>query len=257
MKKSINLYFNEDGREKEKLLLIKKAGFDEFFTGYNDDGCGFNFKEQCAIAKSIGLKCTMIHCKYNPKKLHYFWEEGVKGEELCDYYIKQIKESSGLSDNFVIHLNGRKSQKQTKIGLTRLKKILKVCDKYDMNLCVENLVVKDELFYIFNNIKHKKLKICFDVGHQNCFTPDLDVLKNFGKYVQVLHIHDNHGEKDEHLMCGKGNINWKKFAQDIKCFPNLVLASEVKYAKEKNSKIIKQIYKSLNTINKQVEKARV
>lgn len=257
MKKSVNLYFNADGQEKEKLLAIKKAGFDEFFTGINDANCELNFKQQCEFAKSIGLKCTMIHCKYNPKKLHYFWDSGEKGEELCAFYIDQIKQMSGLSENFVIHLNGKKSQKQSTVGLERLKKILKVCEKFNVNLCVENLLVKEEIPYIFNNIKHKRLKICYDVGHKHCFMSDFDILKNYSEFVQVLHMHDNHGEFDEHLICGKGNINWKNFAEEIKRFPNLVLASEVKFLNGKNSKIISRVYKSLIKIDKQIKKSRV
>ena len=257
MKKSVDLYFKEKGNEKEKILAIKKAGFDEFFTLYDDEGCELTFKEQCVFASSLGLKCTMIHGKYNSSDLHCFWKIGKQGDDVCNFYIHQIEQCSGLTNNFVVHLNADVNQKQTAIGLSRITKMLKACEKYNINLCIENAESEKEIPYIFSKLNHERLKICFDIGHKNCFTPNLDVLNKYGNFVQVLHLHDNHGEKDEHLMCGKGNINWNDFAKQIKVFPNLVLASEVKYLKDKNSKVLKHIYKSLKKIDNQIKKVRV
>jgi sugar phosphate isomerase/epimerase len=57
------------------------------------------------------------------------------------------------------------------------------------------------------------LKFCFDAGHANladgpaegklerCFEPMRDL-------VATTHIHDNHGETDEHLVPYEGNLDW-------------------------------------------------
>ena len=29
-----------------------------------------------------------------------------------------------------------------------------------------------------------------------------------GHHLITLHLHDNHGEQDEHLLPGRGNIDW-------------------------------------------------
>jgi sugar phosphate isomerase/epimerase len=52
------------------------------------------------------------------------------------------------------------------------------------------------------------LRICFDVGHAH-----LDGALELGfeavrERVVTTHIHDNHGEKDEHLLPYEGSINW-------------------------------------------------
>lgn len=245
MKKSVNLYYNKNKSEKDKLLEIKEFGFDEFFTDIYDTNEDLTLREQCQFAKSIGLQCTMIHCLYNEPILHYFWEDGESGDNICEDYCKQIRSCKGLTKNFVIHLNANKDQKQSKFGLLRLRKILNVCDECDINLCIENLYSEKEIPYIFRYIKHKRLKICFDVGHQNFLTPNFDIMKRYGKYVEVLHLHDNHGLKDEHLVCGQGNIDWSIVAKGLRSFPNLVLSAEVKCKDCVKDNFLSDVYNGL------------
>ena len=228
MKKSINLYFDNHELAKDKLLKIKAAGFDEFFTGLYAKQPDWSVEKQCAFAKTLGLPCTMIHCSYYEPDLHYFWEDGIFGDKICQDYCSQIRRSCGLTKNFVVHLNAEKEQKQSLIGLQRIKQMLAVCEECNMNLCVENLYSATEIPYIFKHIQHEKLKICFDVGHKNFLTPDFEILKDYHEFVAVLHLHDNHGKADEHLACGLGNVDWRKFATELRLIPSVVLSCEVK-----------------------------
>ena len=228
MKKSVNLYFNYDIDSKEKIDKIKQLGYDEFYTGMYDASDTMKWKDQIEYAKSIGLNCSMIHCSYYEPKLNNFWLENNDGEEICNSYISQIEQCREYTKNFVVHLNGSKDSLVSNIGLERIKKILKVCEKYDLNLCVENLYSAEEIPFIFKNIHHKNLKICLDYGHKNFLTKSFDIMKEYGKYVTVLHIHDNFGEKDEHAIVGHGNIDWDYVAEGLKDKQYLVLCSEIK-----------------------------
>lgn len=248
MKKSINLYFTNNKLEKEKLIQIKNQGFDEFFTDIHDDGEDLTLAEQINFGKKLGLNCTMIHCLYNEQILHYFWEKGEKGDEICEEYCRQIKMAKGFANNFVVHLNACKDQKQSKFGLNRLRKLLKLCEECQINLCIENLYSEKEIPYIFRYIKHDRLKICFDIGHQNFLTPKFDLLKKYSEFVSVLHMHDNNGFKDEHLICGNGSIEWKKVAKDLKKISNIVLSAEIKDKKQDYQKTLKDAYESLCVI---------
>ncbi len=248
MKKSINLYFNYENPVKEKIEKIKEVGYDEFFTGVYDDGLDMSFQEQCTFAKTVGLECTMIHCRYDENLIHYFWEDCLQGEDLLFDYCSQIRKAKGLTKNFVVHLNADKNQKQSNIGLKRIEKMLQVCEECGLNLCIENLYSETEIPYIFKNINHNRLKICFDIGHKNYLTPNFEVLKIFHKYVEVVHVHDNHGIKDEHLICGKGNIDWKLFIKELKKIPNIVLSAEVKYGDGDCTKFLKEVFDGLSMI---------
>ncbi|MGN0961014.1 MAG: sugar phosphate isomerase/epimerase family protein [Christensenellales bacterium] len=228
MKKGINLYFNTDDNIREKLIAVKNAGYDEFFIGINNIQDFEQFRKDLEFAKNIGLNCTMIHCYYYEPILNDFWLDNETGDKVEKDYINQLELCKGMSDNFVVHLNGNYGSKQTKIGLQRIRDLLDVCSKNNMNLCIENLYSTDELGYIFSNIKHNRLKVCFDTGHRNFLTPSFDVIENFGDYISVLHIHDNDGKTDQHKFPYTGNIDWEVFAKKISKYPNLTLSCELK-----------------------------
>ena len=253
-KTSINLYCNTELDSKYKIDKIKQLGFNEFFTGVYADKETMTAKEQIDYAKSIGLECTMLHCSYHEPDLNDFWLDTPIGESVYTNYANQIKEHKGYCDNFVVHLNGSFESKTTKIGLSRIRKLLDICEECDTNLCIENLYSIEEIPYIFANIKHPKLKICFDIGHRNFLTPKFDVMKEYGEHITVLHLHDNHGKTDEHLVCGEGNIDWEEFAQAITQFPNLVLAAEVKSTFHDKNTIIEDQLVAFNTLKNMINK---
>lgn len=236
MKKSINLYFNYNVDTIKKFDTIKKIGYDEFFTGIYQNPETINFNEQIQYSKKLGLKCSMVHCLYFESNLNSFWLDDEIGEQILNSYIDQIKMCRNVTKNFVVHLNGNKQSVVSEIGLNRIKKLLKECEKYDINLCIENLYSENEIPYIFKNIQHKNLKICFDIGHKNCLTPNFDVLKDYGAFVTVLHLHDNDGKKDLHNIIGTGTIDWQIFAKQMANRDDLVLCSEVKQKDDTNFK---------------------
>ena len=51
--------------------------------------------------------------------------------------------------------------------------------------------------------------ITIDIGHANTVGKVAAFLPFLGQ-AQHLHIHDNHGEHDEHLALGRGSINWEE-----------------------------------------------
>jgi sugar phosphate isomerase/epimerase len=53
------------------------------------------------------------------------------------------------------------------------------------------------------------LKLCFDTGHAHIeegVEPGIDAMR---ERLVTAHIHDNHGEKDEHLLPYEGTIDWE------------------------------------------------
>ena len=55
------------------------------------------------------------------------------------------------------------------------------------------------------------LGICYDFGHAN-LCPGVDHnenLKTIGPRLKTLHVQDNHGSSDEHLLPFHGNIDWQ------------------------------------------------
>jgi sugar phosphate isomerase/epimerase len=61
--------------------------------------------------------------------------------------------------------------------------------------------------------KRTNLGVCIDVGHANLSKdagrqPVRAYLERYRTQLIHLHLHDNHGETDDHLLPGKGTIDW-------------------------------------------------
>jgi sugar phosphate isomerase/epimerase len=75
----------------------------------------------------------------------------------------------------------------------------------------------DILAAVFKRFPENTLGWCLDMGHWHCFARGRD-RENLEHWMTILgprlthiHLHDNHGLKDEHLGMGQGSISWEDF----------------------------------------------
>ena len=82
-------------------------------------------------------------------------------------------------------------------------------------IAVENIFEKEPstLRALLEAVDDPHFKHCFDTGHWNMFTSDTmeNWFSEIGSYIAESHIHDNHGQADEHLPLGEGQIDFEKF----------------------------------------------
>ncbi|MGB7591880.1 MAG: sugar phosphate isomerase/epimerase family protein [Terriglobia bacterium] len=60
------------------------------------------------------------------------------------------------------------------------------------------------------------LKVCFDTGHAHMAGGVQPAFRMLRDRIAVMHIHDNHGEKDEHLLPYEGEIDWAQAIPDFR-----------------------------------------
>jgi len=97
-----------------------------------------------------------------------------------------------------------------------------------VTLCLENTTSEmGEPAYLRSFVDETRLtglRFNFDIGHAHLTDGDeagriarsLEPLKDL---VASTHIHDNHGEKDEHLPPYDGTIDWAKAVKTLKTIP--------------------------------------
>ena len=250
MKKGINLYLVKEVDTKEKIDLFKQTNYDEVMLGVYDKVETLPLEEEVEYLDKVGLKYSVIHDSYNDKVLNNFWIDNEIGDEIEEDLKNQIlKISKFNTKNFVIHHESCKGVEPTEIGLERLRRLLNVAEKFDINICVENLYNENTFAYIFDNIKHKNLKMCFDCGHENFLCPGANFLDKYYDYVTCVHLHDNLGILDDHKMLGFGTIDLDNLARGLsKCreIDNIILTSEIKYSKEEFN--LELMQKNMNTL---------
>ena len=247
MKKAVNSYLLK-GDTKFKLDLIKKVGYDGVLLGVCGEEETISLEEQVLYCKAIGLEISMIHCSYNKTKLNSLWLEGRDGDDFIDDLINQVERIKNMEvKNFIIHTNGTDSAINSLIGLKRIQNLLKVCEKYDINLGIENLLIESQVKYIFDNLKSKHLKFCYDCGHENLLIKNVRYAEEYSKYLTTVHLHDNYGEFDEHRILGEGNINKEMLAKSLSGVDLEFLTLEIRF-KEEVEKLEDYLTKGLDAL---------
>lgn len=69
----------------------------------------------------------------------------------------------------------------------------------------------DELIRLRDAFHDETAGICYDFGHANLMPQDgthREKLNRIGSRLKALHVQDNHGETDEHLLPFFGSIDW-------------------------------------------------
>jgi len=93
-----------------------------------------------------------------------------------------------------------------------LREIEPACREAGIRLAVENMASlrgphRYALDHLFEAFEPDFLGFCFDSGHAN-MAGNLDLLDRHGERLIALHLHDNHGEADEHALPGDGTVDW-------------------------------------------------
>ena len=91
---------------------------------------------------------------------------------------------------------------------------------FNVTVCIENmpfpdhpLAHVDQIIELVDGLGRKNLKVCLDTGHANvCGMPLGQAVRMLGDRLATLHVHDNQGEKDEHLAPLEGTADFKDFA---------------------------------------------
>jgi sugar phosphate isomerase/epimerase len=86
----------------------------------------------------------------------------------------------------------------------------------NIRIHLENMLELDpELISdVVRSIDRANLDINLDIGHAHCNsnTPVIKWIERLGSQIGYVHLHDNHGQSDEHLGLGPVRSPSKKFA---------------------------------------------
>lgn len=151
-----------------------------------DEGYIDGLVREIEMFEAIGVRCAVLHCDFMP-------DVEIGYDERRELNIVKLRE---------------------------------LCDRIshvDIILCLENLcqhvLSADELLEIIEKVGSVKLGICLDTGHLNIQkknTPG-EFIRKAGKYLKALHVHDNDGNGDQHILpFAKGNIKFKEIMQALK-----------------------------------------
>lgn len=185
-----------------------------------------NLVDAKGIAETTKLVIT-IHLPYSDLNLaslnQPIWEETV-----C-----QMKSTLSLSSDFARlavvhpgHLSPLGMQMPDAAWSQNILGLREICDhaaELDMRIAVENMVnmpallgrQPEEITGIIETVDRENLGFILDVGHANT-NGNVERFLKLKDLVIHAHLHDNHGERDEHLPVGNGTVPWSRVAAALK-----------------------------------------
>lgn len=173
-------------------------------------------------AKELGIQILQGHLTLKAKIGR---EEDVEKllQQLDLFHSIGIRNAVLHCDSFVdTDLSLAEKRDRNEAALRRLTDHIK---DTDMVICLENMrgqsitQTAEELLYFIEKLNSKNLGICLDTGHLNLGrNPDqIHFIRTAGKHIKALHIADNDGTADQHLMpFARGTVDVAAVIRELK-----------------------------------------
>ncbi|RII25563.1 MAG: AP endonuclease [Geobacter sp.] len=201
-----------------ELVLARKVNPEVFFSG---DMLDCLIPEQLAAITSTlaehSLSAT-IHAPFidlNPGSAERLIREATR------HRLNQVIDAAAILKPRVVVFHpgydrwryGENQETWLRHSIEAWEEILPRAAKIGFIVAVENIFEEEPstLLALFEALP--RLRHCFDVGHWNLFTKVgmEEWFATVGSFIAEAHIHDNHGQRDDHAPVGEGSIDFDLF----------------------------------------------
>jgi sugar phosphate isomerase/epimerase len=142
--------------------------------------------------------------------------ERVRRLDAVDEIKRAIELAEAMPFRFlVLHLGaGREAQdpRRTEAAMSSLEHLCLFAKQRSVTIALENMPGEysspSALRQFVADTRLHDLRLCFDIGHAHLWEgvrPAFDAMRDL---VVTTHLHDNSGERDDHLFPGQGSIDW-------------------------------------------------
>lgn len=204
------LAFSKDGVEHIELAHEHGAELLERSNDHVATGRAF-----AAFLEAHGVRALQGHLRF-PAPI-------ASDPAMIAYLVRQIELYAAIGIRCaVLHTESKADMKMDgeewlSRNVEALRTLLSRVEHVDITICLENMRSYNEsvelLLEILDRVGSPKLGICLDTGHLNNTHANTqrEFILKAGKHLKALHIADNEGERDQHMMpFGRGNVNFEE-----------------------------------------------
>jgi len=110
-------------------------------------------------------------------------------------------------------------------AITSLEHLRAFAKPLGVQVVVENisndLSTPEGLVELLHTAHFTDVGVCFDVGHAHLAPGIRHAFETLKGLIRTTHVHDNNGERDEHLWLGMGTIDWKETVALLRTAPHV------------------------------------
>jgi len=201
---------------EERIKFMSEIGFEATFTGMGEEK---DTEQNANLFAKYNIAYEAVHAPFRP--INDIWLDNEVGEEVYQRMLDCVDYCVKFNvPTMVIHMSsGLTPPPVTDLGRERYTAIIEYAEKKGIVLAFENLRKLAHLAWVFEEFKdHDTVKMCWDCGHETCYTPQYEFMPMFGHKLAALHIHDNYGilNQDDHLLPFDGVTDFNRVARQIK-----------------------------------------
>lgn len=205
---------------------------DELFLDPSSPAFAEHFKAIAKTIRSCGLELRQCHAPYTINDFTLY-------PQLQEHSIRAIYAAGYMECPYIVahpvmmpeFSFGKNKAQALQTSLDYFSAMVPALKDTGVTMCIENLCLTDpvtkkevpnygtepedlcDVIDNLNDIYGPHFAACLDTGHAVLTGLDPCHLANvLGTRIRVLHIHDNGGVTDDHLIPTRGIINWKEFA---------------------------------------------
>ena len=203
---------------KERLHLISEAGFTSVMLWWGNEFYELDGEkmEHPDLARKHNLLVENVHAPY--QFTNDLWDEGLNGNNFEKLIAGCIEDCAACEvPTLVMHIaNGPMQPGSVNAGIQRLTRLLELAERNHITLALENVDNIEYLDLVFSRLHSDCLGFCYDSGHEFAVSGKFLLLNKYGSMLKALHLHDNNGKEDQHLLPGEGHLDWIKVTSQIR-----------------------------------------
>ncbi len=173
-----------------------------------------------------GVRVHSVHAPFGPQLSIGSADEGLRRHALAAHEVVMRAAARMGARVVVVHpgyeVGGeedlRRCQDTVRASLERL---LPLAEQLDLRLAVENMLPAhtlsrhEDLLECVARVDHPRVGICLDTGHAHVVDSVERAIEVFGALIIHVHLHDNDGTADQHLLPPRGTIGWNGFLAQL------------------------------------------
>ena len=184
------------------------------------------------VLRETGLKAIACHGLEHAPYLLYK-PDAVERERMVAAQREMMLRAAGLGAvTYVLHLGnypvGVEEEEVWGPVARALDELVPAAEAAGVELALENSFRSTylarngaELAAFVARYDHPAVGVCFDVGHAHILEGAVETLEVLRPHIVTMHLHDNDGVRDQHLIPGRGTVDWGTFIPHIATCPRL------------------------------------
>ena len=209
---AINTNYTKTTPFADRIRMIKDAGFKSVIMFWNGSDV---FEQELLCVKENGLRIESVHAPFH--MMNELWTDTDPVKSLIRLHGAIDSCSNYAIKTLVVHPTDTTAPPPvSEVGKTYFRGLIRYAKSMNVDLAFENIERPEYLDTIFGECDDTNVKLCYDLGHENCFSKGSDVLGKYGERLKALHIHDNDGNSDQHAIPFDGNIDMDRFVSKLK-----------------------------------------